>query len=365
MKNLYTKNLARYAVMYSLGWLMPQMAQAQTYCTPAYTTGCSLGDRIEALSLPGDNGSTLYDPAATCVGGGSYYADKTALSVIVHANNTYTMSLHTNATSGYDNVKVWVDFNNDKTFSDPGELVGSSTQIANTTSSFPVTFPNGIVQGNYRMRVRVNVDPSLATLTPCGSTNLGEARDYTLTFSLAPLAIHLLNFGGKASNSVNNLYWTVAGNDDNDNQFIVQRSADSKSFSDIGSIAKGGAANYAYTDERPVSGNNFYRLAMRDNNGAWNYSQVINIARAYSGDLMTVYPNPAKSNVHIIYTSAENTTARATVSDMSGRVIWSEDVLLNAGNNDVQVSLPSMTAGSYLLQLQNTTIHQTARLSVY
>ncbi|PZF72240.1 GEVED domain-containing protein [Taibaiella soli] len=365
MRNMYAKNLARVAAMFSLCCLaMPQMAQAQTYCTPAYTTGCSLGDRIEALTLNGDNGSVLYDPAASCASGGSYYVDKTALGVTVHANASYTLSLHTNAISGYDNAKVWVDFNNDKTFSDPGELVGSSTLIKNTTSTLQVTFPSGIVQGSYRMRVRVNVDPSLSSLTPCGSTNLGEARDYIVTFAIAPLEMHLLSFNGKASNAVNNLYWVVSGNDDN-NPFIVQRSADGRSFSDLGTVANTAGNNFAFTDERPLSGTNFYRLAMKNNNGEWSYSQVINIAREYSGDLMSIYPNPAKGNVHIAYTSAENATARAIISDMSGRAIWSEDVILNAGNNDIQVLLPQMTAGNYILQLQNTVIHQTARLSVY
>src|SRR5690606_31255492 len=78
--------------------------------------------------------------------------------------------------------RIWVDWNQDGDFTDPGEEVyansGASGSIFTFTGSFSV--PMDALPGNTRMRVRTNW--YLGTvLAPCGSMDYGEAEDYTFT----------------------------------------------------------------------------------------------------------------------------------------------------------------------------------------
>lgn len=102
---------------------------------------------------------------------------------------TITTSVVGATTSGYtdDQVAVWVDWNNDLDFSDPGELV--FTETYSTTTPIPLSFNVGVPSnawiGNVRMRVRMsylNVD---GPISPCGSSQWGEVEDYVLNVSQA------------------------------------------------------------------------------------------------------------------------------------------------------------------------------------
>ena len=82
-----------------------------------------------------------------------------------------------NHTYGFN---IWVDWNNDLDFDDPGELVyASGAFVASATGTFNV--PTGASLGNHRMRIRANY---LSTNpTACGSIGSGETEDYTFNVS--------------------------------------------------------------------------------------------------------------------------------------------------------------------------------------
>ena len=74
--------------------------------------------------------------------------------------------------------RVWIDFNHDFDFDDPGEMVleanGTSPVSAN------VTIPQTAVQGATRMRVSMQRGQFPA---PCGNFQFGEVEDYTVNIS--------------------------------------------------------------------------------------------------------------------------------------------------------------------------------------
>ncbi|XZF12874.1 GEVED domain-containing protein [Chitinophagaceae bacterium MMS25-I14] len=327
------------------------------YCTPAYTNGCSSGDRIENLKLIGDSGSTLSDAGGTCVTGGPYYTDKTTMNVNLHAGGGYTLSLNTAAVSGYDNAKVWIDFNHNNTFDDPSELVGVSTQVQNSTSVISVSIPSTALQGTYRMRVRLNYDPAIASLTPCGLTNLGEARDYKVTLSLDPLPVTIINFSGRKNGSYNDLFWSM-GETETLQAMYLERSADGDIFEEIANVAITGKADYTYSDMKPLTGNNFYRLAMKEKNGKVSYSNAILIYCKQENGQMSIYPNPNHGQFHLKFLSDKNEAVTVSVTDMSGRLISSEQRSSVRGANDIVINSQNLIPGSYMLHVQNATANQ-------
>src|SRR5690606_7409156 len=71
---------------------------------------------------------------------------------------------------------IWVDWNNDLDFSDPGENVFLNGGYT-TGDAGSFTVPGGQADGTYRMRIRTDW---IGVPTPCGTnTYAGETEDYT------------------------------------------------------------------------------------------------------------------------------------------------------------------------------------------
>jgi len=89
----------------------------------------------------------------------------------------------------YNNwTKAWIDFNQNGIFTDPGEMVYSSTApvIGPHIETGTVSVPTNALQGITRMRV-VNVETTLGTsVNPCGTYTWGETEDYFVNISAPP-----------------------------------------------------------------------------------------------------------------------------------------------------------------------------------
>jgi subtilisin-like proprotein convertase family protein len=156
--------------------LPTQLALNLNYCTPSVTSNLSNRDYIDTFIFNG-NGIQSY----TGEGPGSYnYYSNTMANVM--AGNAYTFTMGIGGTVA--NLRaIWVDYNQDGDFTDPGEFVYSATATLNTlTSSFtiPTTASNGIT----RMRVLCtsSIGGSLIN-TSCSGVVFGEYEDYNLKIS--------------------------------------------------------------------------------------------------------------------------------------------------------------------------------------
>src|SRR5690554_4656071 len=142
--------------------------------------------------------------------GGSYsnYTTQSVAQFEGGADVQFTIT----AANGTTGMGVWIDWNNDLDFDDPGEHIYNSAAYT-ATGSGTITIPSGTPVGNYRMRVVANwlsTNP-----TPCGdlgSIAYGEAEDYTFTVidpptCMPPTALTALNV--TADSAV--LSWTSDG----------------------------------------------------------------------------------------------------------------------------------------------------------
>lgn len=86
--------------------------------------------------------------------------------------------------TGTQGVNIWVDWNNDLDFDDPGEKIWSAGAYISSPATGTLVIPTGTPEGIYRMRVRnhwLSTDPD-----PCGIITYGEVEDYTLVIGDAP-----------------------------------------------------------------------------------------------------------------------------------------------------------------------------------
>jgi len=106
------------------------------------------------------------------------YGDHTAESFQLVPGNTTSITLNTNVDNVKETFKVWIDYNKDCDFDDPGEEVFSAFGQGSVTGQFEV--PEN-VQGPTRMRIslRYNTYPT----GPCNDVSYGEIEDYTVSFA--------------------------------------------------------------------------------------------------------------------------------------------------------------------------------------
>jgi subtilisin-like proprotein convertase family protein len=107
------------------------------------------------------------------------YEDFTAISTTVIQGSTLPITVDISNFFAGDLVRVWIDFNQNGNWNDPGERV-----VALVTSVNPgvanITIPVTTSIGPTRMRVRMYWQPTDPDPGPCGNTAYGQVEDYTV-----------------------------------------------------------------------------------------------------------------------------------------------------------------------------------------
>lgn len=169
------------------------------------------------------------------------------------------------------------------------------------------------------------------------------------------LPVRLAAFGGKPTGEGNLLNWSTA-EESNFDRFAVQKSADGKSFREIGSV-KGGASSYEYRDTESEGGKQYYRLKMIDTDGTFAYSKIIVIDGGERTDGFS-YPNPADSRNISIRTTGK--IGAYHLFDISGKEIA---VKVNQQGDDVRLGLgESVPAGNYVFEYYINERRYTSRI---
>ncbi len=180
MKRLFTKASIISALM-SVFLLLFYESNAQTYCIPTYYDGCDFGDDIKDVILQGDVLPGINNLNTPC--GLSAYTDYTSMSAALTAGFTYSGNVTTNYNYPDENVRVWIDYNNDGVFQ-ATEEIGTLANISNTsTGAFTFTVPITQATGARRMRVRLVYYEMPSTIDPCLIYDYGETHDYTVNIT--------------------------------------------------------------------------------------------------------------------------------------------------------------------------------------
>ncbi|MDO6596502.1 M43 family zinc metalloprotease [Oceanihabitans sp. 2_MG-2023] len=119
------------------------------------------------------------------------YSDFTNLSTNVNRESDYDLSVYYNPDGNYQTITyVWIDWNQNCSFDDPGEQYNLGTNPGDTTltsllsanSPLTVTIPNEALLGNTTMRVTTKyTDPDENQFpTSCEIGLDGEVEDYTI-----------------------------------------------------------------------------------------------------------------------------------------------------------------------------------------
>ncbi|RQO32102.1 hypothetical protein DBR32_00365 [Taibaiella sp. KBW10] len=183
------------------------------------------------------------------------------------------------------------------------------------TNGFVLTYNGATVVAG---QIIQNYNPALLSIAP-GATTPGGTNStsftytvtdqagvksipttYTVTFT-TPLPVDLADFAAKAINDCSiSVTWNTLS-ERNVKHFVLQRSADAQTFANIATInAKGLASNYHYMDQRAITGRNYYRIKIVDNDAAVAYGPTASVATSCDGKgAISVYPTVTANEVFV------------------------------------------------------------------
>ena len=256
------------------------------------------------------------------------------------------------------------------------EFDAYNTYISSNSLALPLLPTSGVDNGNVQITqfhgtgtAPGNYTGSEVLITPSVTWN-ATYNWWELTFPVngfsgffvttggVPLPLELLSFTGTLQNGVVDLNWQTT-DEVNTQSFVVQRSTNGVDFTAIGTVTaknQQGTFDYGYPDTRPVSGTDFYRLKMLDQNGHATYSNIVAISTGATTAAMSLFPNPVRDQlfVHLPATTTGNATLRLV--DMEGNVLQKMEVVLSPGINSFTFNTASLASGAYMVTNGQTVI---------
>jgi hypothetical protein len=170
--------------------------------------------------------------------------------------------------------------------------------------------------------------------------------------------VELTSFTASASGNAVNLNWSTA-TEINNRGFEIQRKSSTGNFLSIAFVEGKGTTQetqkYFYSDRIIESGKYSYRLKQVDFNGAYSYSNIVEVDARIPNKfgLNQNYPNPFNPTTTISYEIAKETNVVLKVYDAIGDLI---STLINemkpAGTYEIVFDASNFSNGVYFYQLQ-------------
>ncbi|MFZ1561367.1 MAG: T9SS type A sorting domain-containing protein, partial [Saprospiraceae bacterium] len=153
------------------------------------------------------------------------------------------------------------------------------------------------------------------------------------------------------------LLWATAS-ETNNSHFNIERSADTRNFETIGEIKGAGNSSkeisYAFTDERPLPGINYYRIKQTDYDGQYSYSEIKSVRHKGISNV-SITPRTTDGRLDINteledYTIGIYNAAGQEVKKMTGMSL------------DQSISLETLHAGVYFVKINSRSESETVRI---
>jgi len=302
---------------------------------------------------------------ATNISGLSFNADISSLAKGFHilfirsldasgkwsiTNNTYFYKSgpQNNSTTDIVKIEYFID-------TDPGYFkatnipVTAAPDIANQAFTADIA---GLSEGTHYLDIR--------SLDSRGNWSLNAIDTFNI---LGSVPLRLLNFSAMAEDTFVNVSWQTAY-EDALQSYEVEHSTDGVTFTKIGSVSPTNNPSgnvYLFKDIAPSPGENFYRLKIIEDDGSFSYS-VIKVVRFDNGNnYVSVYPNPAKDNVNILFKEVTEGNIQLQLDGINGQVIQSTSM---TGLQLKELDVSKLADGIYELHIISAKINVTQKIIV-
>ncbi len=232
-----------------------------------------------------------------------------------------------------------------------GELTTTAQRLA--TIVIPVSGGTGTITSASVAETRPSSTPPLSTESYWTSTVSPTTRRALIVPQETPLPVSLSYFQARPEgSSAVQLNWTTTS-ETNTKQFDVERSADSKHWNTIGVKTSAGHSDgslqYSFTDNAPLSGINYYRLKMVDQDKKYALSGIQSVhMKSADQNALSVYPNPTSNQ---LYLHTANLTGLKQIAIMAanGAMAYKSTSYTAEG-----IDVSSLSSGNYIVKITHS-----------
>ncbi len=211
---------------------------------------------------------------------------------------------------------------------------------------FNVTMPN-----IKRLRITLNN----GTAPGCGNDFAIDDVQIATCPDGAPLPVQFLGINAVQKGSGVNVSWSTSF-EQNNQYFNVERSTNGTTWETINTVASKGnsniVVNYSAYDAKPNSGINLYRIKQFDLDGRVSTSSVVKIKVNIDKTTANVLANPFINDIIVDFSSKSNEMVSVRLLDITGKLIFAENLKVNSGSSRVQLSKAAqLNSGMYILSI--------------
>ncbi len=260
--------------------------------------------------------------------------------------------------------KIWIDFNQDGVFDDPGELAYDGIAPTAEASTGSLLIPGTAMLGSTRMRVSMEWEGNDGTGVPepCESFGFGEVEDYCIDIIEgapspcdAPVNLDTV----LVATNLAQLNWSDATDDHIDHNVRVKRTneTDWALYSNVTMPFEVTNLVTCIEYEFQVQGNCADGVSQSEFSESFVFTTAgcitSSTGEATESISMEVFPNPFTSDLVIDLNLASASDIQLELLDMSGRILHQEKQNAFAGSQQIIIdNLSHLSAGVYLLKVQ-------------
>lgn len=306
-----------------LRWDMPSTGNAITF---SYRTALGAGFATINSSTFSKTGSTY--------------------AIEIYANNSAAPQEYTRSSIVYTlpsaTFNIWVN---------GARILGASSLV-----NFPSTGELAIGQPLNSLAIQA----SRSTAGPLLATTFGNITIKYITQSTLPVS--LSSFFAKKNGQMAILNWETASEQSNAYFDIMRSSSEGEQFEKIGRVAGNGNSqkviNYSFTDFNPLAGTNYYLLKQFDTDGKFTDSGIASITIAEDSKFQAT---SIDGKLYVKLSSEVKGNGKITISDITGKRIIEEKLLLNKGNNNFNYDISGIQNGVYIATVSSGSITKSVK----
>lgn len=142
----------------------------------------------------------------------------------------------------------------------------------------------------------------------------------------------------------------------NSDHFEIERSADGRNFTSIGTKRAAGnsTTEISYEDVDPSMNASvyYYRLKLVDVDGRFSYSNIAMVRKPGSVKSVRMYPNPATSQVNLEFSNAKGNYV-ISLYNQAGQEVVTQKSSITYGVQYITINRNSLSSGSYVVRVRN------------
>ncbi|HUR12414.1 MAG TPA: alkaline phosphatase D family protein [Flavitalea sp.] len=177
------------------------------------------------------------------------------------------------------------------------------------------------------------------------------------------LPVTITSFSVQPANNGNKLTWNVEEPDDCDH-FAIEKSSNGIHFTNLADIScknMSGPQMYNYLDDHPISGNNYYRIKVVNENGKEFYSAIRKVV-AKDKEGIRYVGSPVKNQLYVKFDNPLKKKMHFSIVNLLGQRVITGDI--ESGAQDLKLSTMQLSSGLYLLQIKGVNFQQTLKFVV-